>query len=135
MDRSRDFAAFKHAGFLKQPVQPREVTRWGIKGRKKSPPLIGIEAESGTVRQRFLGADERAFEHEVADRSLQYIRSGLKLFLRLRREPEVKLGGSDGSFWHHVLDSAEPVGSLSWLPDNVTTKGNRLVGEKGGNVL
>jgi len=98
MGQSLDCTTLEHARFLKQPGEPGQFPRWGVKGRKKCFPLLRVEAKPSTVREGLVRARERALKDELAYGTMRCTGSGLELLLGVWREPEVELGGSHGSF-------------------------------------
>ena len=94
MDRPLSIAALKDARFLEQAAEAGDFTRRGVERVHERRPAVGIEAETGPVRQGFIGAHEEALQHAFADRPARGLSGSLKFLLGFRRKPEVKFGSA-----------------------------------------
>src|SRR6266851_4591459 len=85
----------EHAGFGQQPLEPRQGPGRRIERCQKRLPARRVEPKMLTIGQSFLGAVERALQHELADRAPRSLRGGVQHPLRLRRQAQIEFLGSD----------------------------------------
>ena len=106
MDRPSSIAAFKDARFLEQAAEAGNLTGRGVERLHERLPAVGIEAETGSIREGFISTHQGAFQHEFADCPARGLSGSLKLVLGFMRKPKVKLGGSCRSSRHDNVSSS-----------------------------